>query len=151
MGTFPFLLVVVVQSFSCIQLCDPTDVCTPSFPVLHYLLEFAQTRVHQVIEAIQPSHPLLPPSPPAFNLSHLQGLFQWVSSLHQLAKGLELQHQSFQWIFRVGFLKDWLAWSCSPRDSQESSPASQFECINSLAVKLLYGPPLTSVHDYGKP
>jgi len=54
---------------------------------------------------------------------------------------LELQHQSFQWTFRVDFLQDWLVWSpCSPRDSQESSPASQFESINSLALSLLYGP-----------
>jgi len=69
------------------------------------------------------SHPLLSPSPPAFNLSQHQGLSQWVSSLHQVAKVLELQHQSFQWIFRTDFLYDWLVRSlCSPRDSQESSP-----------------------------
>ena len=82
--------------------------------------ELAQTHVHQVGDAIQPSHPLLSPSPPAFNLSQHQGLFQWVSSSHQVAKVLEsqLQHQSFQWIFRTDFLWDWLVWSsCSPRDS----------------------------------
>ena len=64
-------------------------------------------------DAIQPSHPLLPPSPPALNLSQHQGLFQWVSSLHQVAKVLErqLQHESFQWIFRLYFPKDWLIWS----------------------------------------
>ena len=89
-------------------------------------LEFAQTHVHRVGDAIQPSHPLLSPSPSTFNLSQHQGLFQWVSSLHQMARVLELQlqHQCFQWIFRVDFLSDWLVWSpCSPRDSQESSPA----------------------------
>ena len=82
------------------------DCNTPGFPVHHQLLEFAQTHVHQVSDAIQPSHPLLSPSPPAFNLSQHQGLFQWVSSLHQRAKVLEfqLQHQSFQWIFRTDFL-----------------------------------------------
>ena len=82
------------------------------FPVLHHLLEFAQTHVHWVGDAIQPSHPLLLPSPPALNLSQHQSLFQWVSSLHQVAKGLEfqLQHQSFQWIFRIDFLQDWLVW-----------------------------------------
>ena len=64
--------------------------------VLHYLLQFAQTHVHRVSDAIQPSHPLSPPSPPAFNLSQCQGLFQLVTSLHQAAKVLELQHQSFQ-------------------------------------------------------
>ena len=79
-----------------------------------------------------------------------QGLFQWVSCSHQVAKVLELQHQIFQWIFRVDFLWDWLVWSCCPRDSQESSPAPQFKSINSLVLSLLYGPALTSVHDYWK-
>ena len=74
------------------------DCSTPGFPVHHQFLELVQTHVHQVDDAIQPSHPLLPPSPPAFNLSQHQGLFQWVSSSHQVAKVLELQlqHQSFQ-------------------------------------------------------
>ena len=81
------------------------------FPVLHHLLELAQTHVYWVGDAIQPPHPLLFPSPPAFNLSQHQGPFQWVSSSHQVAKILEfqLQHQSFQWIFRtVSFRMDWL-------------------------------------------
>ena len=73
---------------------------TPGFPVLHCLLEFTQTHVHWVSDAIQPSHPLSPPSPPALNLSQHQGLFQRVSSSHPVTKVLELQHQSFQWIFR---------------------------------------------------
>ena len=79
-------------------LCDPMDCSTPGFSVHHQLLELAQTHVHQVGDAIQPSHPLSPPSPPAFDLSQNQGLFQWVSSSHQVAKVLELQfqHQSFQ-------------------------------------------------------
>ena len=87
------------------------------------------------------------------NLSWHQGLFQRVSSSHQVAKILELQlqHQSFQWIFRVGFLYDWLAWShCYPREYQESSPAPQFKSNNSSVLSLLYGPTLTSVHDYWK-
>ena len=64
---------------------------------------------------------------------------------------LQLQHQSFQWIFRVDFLWDWLVWSpCGPRDSQESSPTPQFKSINSSAVCLLYGPTLTSMYDYRK-
>ena len=77
-----------------------------------------------VSDAIQPSHPLSSPSP-TFNLSQHQGLFKWVSSLHQVAKLLEfqVQHQSFQWIFRTDFLWDGLVGSpCSPQDSQESSP-----------------------------
>ena len=82
----------------------------PGFPVHHQLLELAQIHAHQVGDAIQSSHPLSSPSPPAFSLSQHQGLFQWVSSSHQVAKVLELQlqHQSFQWIFRIDFLYDWL-------------------------------------------
>ena len=72
-------------------------------PVHHQLPEFTQTHVHWVSDAIQPSHPLLSPSPPAFNLSQHQGLFKWVSSSHQVAKVLEW-HRSFQWIFRTDFL-----------------------------------------------
>ena len=70
------------------------DCSIPGFPVLHYLPEFAQTHVHWVSDAIQPSHPLSSPSPPTFNLSQHQGLFQWVSSLPQMAKVLEFQLQS---------------------------------------------------------
>ena len=102
------------------------------------LLEFAQTRVHCISDAIQPSHPLLSPSPPALNLSQHQGLFQWVSSLHHVAKILELWHQSFQWIFRIDFFEDWLVWfPCCPRDSQESSPATHFKSINPLALSFM--------------
>ena len=76
-----------VQSLSCVWLCDPTDCSTPGFPVHHQLLELAQTHVHWVGDAIQSSHPLTFPSP-TFNLSQHQGLFIWVSSLHQVAKVL---------------------------------------------------------------
>ena len=91
---------------SCLTLCDPTDLSTPDFHVHHQLRELAQTHVHWVNHAIQPFHPLSSPSPPAFNFSQHQGLFQWVSSSHQVAKVLELQlqHQSFQRIFRTDFL-----------------------------------------------
>ena len=84
---------------SCPAFCDPMDCSTPGFPVLHYLLEFAQTHVHWIRDAIQPSHPLSPPFPLVLNLSQHQGLFQRVGSSHQVAKVLELQHehQSFQW------------------------------------------------------
>ena len=83
---------------SCLTLCDPMDCSTPGFPVHHQLPEFTQTHVHRVSDAIQPSHPLLSPSPPAFSLPQHQGLFQGVGSLHQVAKVLELQlqYQSFQ-------------------------------------------------------
>ena len=94
---------------SCPALCDSTNCSTPGFPVLRYLLEFAQTHVHWVDDAIQPSYPLSPPSPPAFNLSQNQGLFQWVSSSCQVAKVLKLQlrHQSFQCIGLISFMIDW--------------------------------------------
>ena len=83
----------------------PMDCSTPGLPVHYQLLEPAQTHVHCIGDAIQPSHPLSSPSP-AFNISQHQGLFQWVDSLYQVAKVLEfqLQHQSFQWIFRTDFL-----------------------------------------------
>ena len=87
------------------------DCSTPGFSIHHWLPELTQTHVHLFSDAIQPCHVLLSPSPPAFNLLQDQGLFQWVSSLHQVAKVLEfqLQHQSFQWIFRlISFRKDWL-------------------------------------------
>ena len=91
---------------SCPALCDPVNCSMPGFPVQHQLPELAQTHVHRVGDAIQPSCPLSSPSPSAFILSQHQGLFQWVSSLHQVVKVLELQlqHQSFQWIFRTDFL-----------------------------------------------
>ena len=78
----------------------------PGFPVHHQLPEFTQTHVHQVGDAVQPSHPLSSPSPPSFSLSQHQGLFKRVSSSHQLANVLEfqLQHQLFQWIFTADFL-----------------------------------------------
>ena len=69
---------------SCLTLCNPMDCSTPGFPVLHHLLEFAQTHIHGVSDAIPPSHPLSPPSP--LNLSHHEGLSQWVGSSHQVVK-----------------------------------------------------------------
>jgi len=138
---------------SCAMLCEPIDCSTPGFPVHHQILELAQIHVHRLDDAIQPSRPLSSTSPPAFNLSQHQGLFKRVGSSHQLAKVLEfqLQHQSFQLIFRITFLYDWLVWSpCCLRDSQESSPAPQFKSINSSALSFLYGPTLTSVHDSWK-
>ena len=95
-----------------------------------FLPEFAQTHVG---DAIQPSHPRFPPSSLALNLSQHQGLFQWVDSLNQVAKVLELQlqPQSFQWIFRIYFLLWWTGWSpCSWRNSQESSPHHSSKASN---------------------
>ena len=134
---------------ACLTLWNPKDCSMPGSPVFHYFLEFAQIHVHWVGNAIQPSHPLLPPSLCTFNLSQHQNLFQWVGSSHQVAKelALQLQHQSFQWIFRTnplglgglisavqGTLKCFLQY--------------QSESINSLVLCLLCGPTLTSIHDY---
>ena len=95
------------------------------------------------------SSPVVPS--PAFNLSQHQGLFQWVSSSDQVAKVLEFQHQSFQWIFRTDFLLERLVGSpCSPRDLQESSLTPQFKSINSSVFSFLYTLTLTSIHDYWK-
>ena len=138
---------------SCPTPCDPMDCSMPALPIQNQLPELAQTHAHQVGDAVQASHPVLSSSPPAFNHSQHQGLFKWVSSLQQVAKILELQlqHQSFQWIFRADFLCDRLAGSpCSPRDSQESSPAPQFKSINPLVLSCLYGLTLTTIHDYWK-
>ena len=90
----------------CPTLCDPMNCSTPGLPVHHQLPEFTQTHVHRAGDAIQPSHPLSSPSPPAPNPSQHQGLFQWVNSLHGVAKGLEfqLQHQPFQWTPRTNLL-----------------------------------------------
>ena len=95
----------------CPILYNPMDCSMPGFPVHHQLQEPTKTHVNWANDAIQPSHPLLSPSPPAFNISQHHGLFQWVSSSHQVTQVLEfqLQHQSFQWILRlISFRMDWL-------------------------------------------
>ena len=124
---------------------------TPGLPVHHKLPEFTQTQAHWVGDAIQPSHPLSSPSPPAPNPSQHQGLFQRVNS--SVAKVLELQlrHQSFQRTPRTDLLQDGLVGSpCSPRDSQESSLTPQFKSIISSALSFLHSPTLTSIHDHWK-
>ena len=90
----------------------PMYCSTPGLPVHHQLPEFTQAHFHWVGDAIQPSHPLSSPSPPAFNLSRHQSLFKWVNSSHHVAKVLELQlqHQSFQWTSRTDLLLEWTGW-----------------------------------------
>ena len=137
---------------SCLTLCDPMAFSMPGFPVHHQLLEFTQTFVCWVGDAIQPSHPLLPPFPPTFNLSQHKDLFKWISSSHQVAKVLEfqLQHQSFQWIFTTDFLRmDWL---------DLLAIQGNLKCLlqyhNSKASILhssaFFSPTLISIHDYWK-
>ena len=93
---------------SCPTLCDPMDCSTPGLLVHHQLLEFTQTHVHWVSDAIQPSHPLSSPSPPAFDLSQHQGLFQWVSSLHQVAKVTLCS--SISWCLIMYWQHSWVEW-----------------------------------------
>ena len=104
-GVFPGVQFTSLTQ-TCPTLCDPMNHSMPGLAVHHQLLESTQTRVHWVSDAVQPSHPLLSPSPPALNLSYNQGLFQWVSSSHQMAKVLEFQldHQCFQWTPRTPLL-----------------------------------------------
>ena len=107
--SFNNFIEIIIQFSSVTQSCpalwDHMNCSTPGLPVHHQLPESTQTHVHWVGDAIQPSHPLSSPSP-ALNLSQHQGLFQWVSSSHQVAKVLEsqLQHESFQWTPRTDLL-----------------------------------------------
>ena len=140
----------VTQSWP--TLFNSMDCSTPGLPVHHQLPELTQTHVHWVGDTIQPSHPLLSPSPPTFNLSQYQGLFKWVSSLHQVAKVLMF---SFN-ISPSNDIQDWfpLGWtgwiSLLSKDSQESSPTPHFKSINSLVLSFLSSPTLTSIDDYWK-
>ena len=126
---------------SCPALCDPMDCSTPDVPVHHQLLELTQTHVHRVGDAIQPFHLLSCPSR-AFNLSQHQSLFQWVSSSHQVAKILEfqLQHQSFQWIFRthspLGFDLLTVQGTLKSLLQHHSSKASILQCSALFIVQL---------------
>ena len=129
--------IIVVLLLSCFWLFEipwtAARQASLSFTISHSFLKLT------CIELMMPSNHLIlccPLSPPALNLSQHQSLFRGVSSSHQVTKVLELQlqQQSFQWIFTVDFLYDWLLWSCSPRNSQESSPAPQFKSINSLVL-----------------
>ena len=128
------------------------DCSTPGFAVLHHLPGLAQTHVHQVSDAIQPSHPRSSPSllPSIFPSIRV---FPNESALLIRCQVLELQlqHQSFQLTPRTDLLQDGLVGSpCSPRDSQESSSTPQFKSINSSALSFLYSPTLTSIHDHWK-
>ena len=113
-------------SQSCPTLCDPMNHSTPGLLVYHQLLEFTQTQVHRVGDAIQPSHPLSSPSPPAPNPSQHQSLFQWVNSSHEVAKVLEFQHQhqSLQWTPRADLLQNGLVGSPCSLLQHHSSKAS---------------------------
>ena len=136
----------------CPTLCNPMDCSRPGLPAHHELPEFTQTRVNWVGDAIQPSHPLSSPSPPAFSLSQHQGLFKWVNSSHQVAKVLEiqLQHQYFQWT------QDWSSLGWTGWISLQSKRLSRVFSNTTVqkhqfcGAQLLYNPTLTSICDYRK-
>ena len=137
----------------CPTLCDPTHCSTPVFPAFHCLLELAQTHVPLVSDAIQPSHPLSSPSSLAFNLSQHQGLFQWVSSLHQVAKYWSFSFSispSNEYSGLISFRMDWLDLLAVQGTLKSLLPTPHFKIINSLALSLLHSPTLTSIHDYWK-
>ena len=132
------------------------DCSTPGLPVHHLLPEFTQTHVHWVGDAIQPSHPLSSPSS-AFNHSQHQGLFKWVSSLHQLAKGLEFQLQTEQMISLsneysglISFRMDWLDLLAVQGTLKSLLQHHSSKSINSLMLSFLHSPTLTSIHEYWK-
>ena len=136
------------SSFS--QLCQTLQLheCSmPGFPLQHQFPELAQTHVLRVGDAIQPSHSLSSPSPPAFSLSQHQGLFQWISPSHQAAKVLELSASASALPMKS---QDWFSLRLRVQVTQESSPTPQFKNINSSALSFPYGPTLTSIHDSWK-
>ena len=138
---------------TCPILCDPMDCSTLGFPVLHHLLELAQTHVHWVGDAIQPFHPLSSPSP-AFNLPQHQGVFSSGSAL--CIRWPKYWSFSFsispsnKYSGLISFRMDLLGLLAVQGDSQESSPTPQFKSINSSALSFLYSPTFTSIHDYWK-
>ena len=128
---------------SCPTLCDPMNCSMPGFPVLYYFLEYARIHVHWVSDAVQPSHPLLPPSPPVLNLSQHQSLFQWIGSLNQVAKVLELSALAsvlpvnMQGWFPLG-LTDLISLKSEGLSSllqHHSSKASVLQCSASIMVQ----------------
>ena len=144
----------IVQLLSCVWLFvtpwTGAHQASLSFTVSRNLFKFMFTKLVMTSSRLILCHPSFPP---VLNLFQDQGLFQWVGSSPQVAKGLEpqLHLQSFQWIFRTDFLYYVLVWSpCRPRDSQEPSPTPQFRSINSLALSFLHSPTLTSIHDHWK-
>ena len=121
----------------------------PGFPALHYLPEFAQTHVHWVEGAIQPSHPLLSPFLPAFNLSQHQSLWVCIRWPKYWSFSFSIS-PSNEYSGLISFRMDWLDLLAVPRDSQESSPTPQFKSINTKALSFLYSQALTSIHNYWK-
>ena len=139
---------------SCLTLCNLMNHSMLGLPVHHQLLEYTQSHVHWVGDAIQASHPLSSPSPPALNLFKHQGLFQWVSSSHQVAKVLEfqLQHQTFS-IEHPGTISFLMHWLDILAIQGTLKTLLQHYNLKASLLRLsatVYGPALTSIHDYWK-
>ena len=153
MITFTSSVPFIPVAQSCPTPCDPTDCSTPGFPVHHQLQELAKTHVHRISDTIQPYHPLSSPSPPTFNLSQ-----HWGLSNESVLRISWPKYWSFSYSLSpcneysgmISFRMAWLDLLAVQETLQESSPTSQFKSINSLALSLLYGPTLTSIHDYWK-
>ena len=137
---------------SCPTLCDPMNHSTPGLPIHHHLPEFTQIHVHQVSEAIQPSHPLSSPSPPAPNPSQHQSLFQWVNSSHEVVKVLQFQlhHHSLQRTPRTDLLQKTVWISLQSKGLSRVFSNTTVRKLNSSALSLLHSPTLTSIHDHRK-
>ena len=139
---------------SCLTLYDPMNRSTPGLPVHHHLPEFTQTHVQWVSDAIQPSHPLSSPSPPAPNSSQYQSLFQWVSQLFAWggqtigvsASASVLPRNTQDWS-----PLEWTGWISESKElSRVFSKTTQFKTINSLVLSFIHSPTLTSIHDHWK-
>ena len=137
----------------CLTLCDPMDCSTPGFPAHHLLPELAQTHVHWVGGAIQPSHPLSSPLPPAFNVSQHQGLFQWISFF--ALGGQNIGASSLSSVLSMN-IQDWVplwltGWiSLQSKGLSRVFSSTTVQSISSSALSLLYGWTLTFIHDYWK-
>ena len=134
----------------CPTLCDPMDCSTPGLPVHHQLPEFTQTHVHWVGDAIQPSHPLSSPSPPTFNLSQHQDLFQWVSSSIRWPKYWSFSFStspSNEYSGLITFRMDWLD-ILAVQGTLKSLP--QYHSSKASILHFLYSPTFTCIHDYWK-
>ena len=122
-----------------------------NLPVHHQLLEFTLTHVHQVSDAIQPSYPLLSSSPPSFNLSQNQGLFQWVSSSHQVAIGISASASVLPMNIQDRFPLGWTGWiSLQPKGLSRVFSNTTVQKHQFFSAQLSYGPTLTSIRDYWK-
>ena len=141
---------LVAQSYP--TLCNSLQCSMPGFPVCHQHLELAQTHVHRVGDAIQPSHPLLSPYPPAFNISEHQCLFKWVSLSWSIKVSASASVPFNEYLGLISFKIDWFDFLAVQGvfSTQESSPTPQFKSISSLALNFLYGPTLTPYMTTGK-